>query len=101
MSDIAGFENFMKLAKWAQPLHRGHLATDSIAPVTSECDPKALVLPPALQKEKQLEALRNHAPSLNMAPTFGPGGSSMQATPNLTITNPSPAGPRNMDGGEN
>lgn len=98
MSDIIGFENFMKQARWAQPLHRGVLAVDSIAPVTAECDPKALVLSPQLQKERNLEAVRKHAPALNMAPTFGPGGSSMQAVPNLNLNNLQPAPPKDASG---
>lgn len=94
MSDIIGFENFMKNARWAQPLHRGALATDTIAPVTAECDPKALVLPPQLQKEKQLEALQRHTLAPQMAPSFGPGGTSMQSVPNLNLNNLAPPPPK-------
>ena len=102
MTAIVDFENFMKNARWGQPLHRGNLATDTISPVTEDCDPKALVLLPQMMKERQNEILRGHAPAPTLTPglNLGGGGSSMVATPNLTLNNRAPSPPSNSSGDE-
>ena len=94
MTAIVDFENFMKSARWAQPLNRGALGVDNIKPVTEECDPKALVLLPQMMKERQNEIMRNLGP----APTFAPGlnmggGSGVPNVPNLNLNNLAPPPP--------
>lgn len=95
MTAIVDFENFMKLARWGQPLHRGNLATDSISPVTEDCDPKSLVLLPQMMKERQNEILRGHAPAPVLAPSPGMGGgiSGGISVPNLSLNNRAPSPP--------